>query len=87
MELKQYLDELGPEGRAAFANRCGAAVGHLLNVAGGHKRCGEGLAINIERESGGIVKCESLRSDVDWAYLRGNSLPTPSIATKSGTHG
>lgn len=27
----------------------------------------------IERATNGIVRCEGLRSDVDWAYLRGTS--------------
>lgn len=27
--------------------------------------------IKIERLTGGIVTCEELRPDVDWAYLRG----------------
>jgi DNA-binding transcriptional regulator YdaS (Cro superfamily) len=26
----------------------------------------------IERETGGAVRCEELRPDVDWAYLRNN---------------
>ena len=44
-----------------------------MNVAYGYKRAGESLCINIERESGGLVKCETLRDDVDWAYLRGSN--------------
>lgn len=40
-------------------------------MAYGYKSCAESLAINIDRESGGAVPCERLRSDVDWAYLRG----------------
>jgi len=28
---------------------------------------------DIERSTGGIVTCEALRPDVDWAYLRGTA--------------
>lgn len=29
-------------------------------------------AIQIEKATGGKVRCEELRPDVDWAFLRGN---------------
>lgn len=56
--------------REAFAGRCGTTVNHLRNLAYTDKRCGESLCINIERETGGAVRCEDLRPDVDWAWLR-----------------
>lgn len=78
MDLRTYLSSLPDvEARAGFATRCGTTLGHLRNVAGGHKPCGESLAINIERESGGVVRCEDLCPDVDWAYLRGSAIPAP----------
>jgi len=72
MDLKNYWLSLKTGDRAAFAARCGTTVGHLRNVAYG-RICGESLAIAIERESGGAVRCEELRQDVDWAYLRGTA--------------
>ena len=33
------------------------------------------LCIKVDRESGGVVRCEDLRPDVDWAYLRDAPLP------------
>lgn len=56
--------------RENFAERCGTTANHLRNVAYRLKPCGEALCINIERESGGKVRCETLRPDVDWGYLR-----------------
>lgn len=63
---------LNREGREEFAKRCGTTANHLRNIAYGQgkKPCGEALCINIERESGGKVRCETLRPDVDWGYLR-----------------
>lgn len=70
MDLKSFFLSLKTEARADLAARCGTTLGHLRNVAYG-RVCGESLAINLERESGGIVSCEELRPDVDWAFLRG----------------
>lgn len=74
MDLKTYLFALPMECRIQFADRCGTTYAHLRNVAYGQKPCRESLAINVERESGGAVRCEDLRPDVDWAYLRGTAV-------------
>lgn len=71
MDLKTYLYDLQPEKRESFAKDCGTSLRHLQNVAYGYKPAGESLCINIERESEGAVLCETLRPDVDWAFLRG----------------
>lgn len=70
MDFKFFYSSMGSDERDAFAARCLTTSGHLRNVVYG-KTCGEKLAISIERESGGVVRCEDLRPDVDWAYLRG----------------
>lgn len=81
MSLKQYLGSLSLSERAAFAGRCGTTVGHLRNISYGTRTCRESLAIAIERESGGQVRCETLCPEVDWAYLR-----NAAGATASGDH-
>jgi DNA-binding transcriptional regulator YdaS (Cro superfamily) len=70
MKLKTYLDKLSTAEREDFAKRCGTSFKHIQNIGYGYKTAGEDLAINIDRESGGKVRCETLRPDVDWAYLR-----------------
>lgn len=71
MTLLDLLESKTEAERKAFAKACGSkSVLYLFHVARGHKRIGESLAINIERESQGAVRCEDLRPDVDWAYLR-----------------
>lgn len=70
MELKQFLKDLGAVALVDFARRCETTPAHLKQVAGGHRRAGEYLCINIDRETKGQVKCENLRPDVDWAYIR-----------------
>lgn len=75
MDLKDYLQSIPPAERTAFAERCGTTDGHLRNVSYGYRRCAESLAIAIERESGGQIRVEDLRPDVDWAVIRGAGLP------------
>lgn len=57
--------------RAAFAVRCGTTFKHLQNVVYG-RPCAPELAIAIERESGGQVRCEGIRPDCShlFGYLR-----------------
>jgi hypothetical protein len=73
MKLKKYFQSLPMQERISFAEKCETTFKHLQNVAYGYKPAGESLCINIERESTGIIKCEELRPDVDWEFLRGTS--------------
>lgn len=75
MDFRTYFLSIPTAERAAFAARCGTSLRFLTNVAYGRKP-GEKLCIAIERESGGKVRCEVLRDDVDWGYLRGTA-PVP----------
>jgi DNA-binding transcriptional regulator YdaS (Cro superfamily) len=70
MTLLEYIKPLTKFELDALADRCETSAGQLKQVARGHRRCGESLAINLERETAGAVPCEELRPDVDWAYLR-----------------
>lgn len=85
MDLKEFLKGKSLPERESFALRCGTTLRHLNNVAYGCKTCGESLALNVDRESNGEVSCETMRPDVDWAYLRGKT-PVP-VSTNTGTHG
>lgn len=70
-ELIAYLKTLNADGKSDFCQRCGTTIGYLRKASSIGQRLGESLCINIERESGGIVRCEQLRPDVDWEYIRG----------------
>jgi DNA-binding transcriptional regulator YdaS (Cro superfamily) len=74
MNLKAFIKNFTPEQLEDFAKRCGTSAGYLKQVAFYGRKAGETLAINIDRETSGQVRCEDLRPDVDWAYLR-NSKP------------
>lgn len=71
MDLKPFWMSMSVAERAAFAVRCGTTFKHLQNVVYG-RPCAPELAISIERESGGKVRCESIRPDCSdlFGYLR-----------------
>lgn len=68
--LLSYLNSLAPEQQRDYAARCGTSVGYLRKAISIGQRLGESLCISLDRESGGKVRCEDLRPDVDWDYLR-----------------
>ena len=72
MNLRTYLSQMSVPERGAFAKRCNTSAAHLRNISYGAKTCGETLAMDVERESGGAVTCEELRPDLAdrWAYMR-----------------
>lgn len=85
-ELLKYINDLPSGERAAFATRCGTSEGYLRKAISKKQRLGETICINIERETAGAIACETLRSDVDWAYIRatGCDCKTVSPPAKAG---
>lgn len=70
MKLIDYIKPMTKEELDAFAARCGSTVGQLRQVAYG-RRTSADLAIRIDIASDGVVNCEDIRDDINWAYLRG----------------
>lgn len=70
-ELITYLNAMDQDAQHDFASRCGTSVGYIRKAASIKQKFGESLCINFERESKGAIRCETIRPDVDWAYLRG----------------
>ncbi len=72
--LREYLKTLSPDEQAAYAKRSGTTLNYLrkaISRAINHgDKIGMSLAVDLERESGGKVRCEQLLPDVDWAQLR-----------------
>lgn len=80
MRLGPYLDSLSVDERKAFARRCGTSLDYLRQIAAEIRTPKAQLAIAISRESGGMVACEVLLPDLDWAYLRGARAPQGQVA-------
>lgn len=70
MDLKTYLMQMPIPDREQFAQRCGTTWGYLRKQLIVNGRFGPEIAIAVERESGGLVRIESLSPDPDWEYVR-----------------
>ncbi len=87
--------EHNPIERACKA--CGSATklaGHLnktpqfiSQLAKGARPVPADLCPAIERATGGAVRCEELRPDVDWSVLRTPTKPVPADAGQEVGHG
>jgi len=74
MNLRTYLS--GRRGRAAhLAKAIGVSPVTIHNWAyDAGKQVPAERCPEIEKATSGLVTCEEMRPDVDWAYLRGTSL-------------
>ncbi len=69
--------------RRHIAQKCGISDDYLYQVITRRKSVRAERCIEIEKATGGIVRCEDLRPDVDWAYLRGTA-PAPQTPATAG---
>ncbi len=74
-KLRLYLKSLPTAEKNLFAQRCGTTYGYLRKAMSTGQPVAEKTCINIERESGGAVRVEDLRTDVDWAVIRNSPAP------------
>lgn len=83
MLFLEFLKALPAAARADFAARCGTSVDYLFQIAYGNRKPKAALAVAIERETEGKVRCEALLPDVDWAYLRGQQAGEAAVGAAS----
>lgn len=72
--LKVFLAKMTVEQRKEFAQSCKTTLGNLQQIIYVNKKCGASLAIQIDKNSGGKVSCDSLCPDVDFNYVRNQAL-------------
>lgn len=82
-KLLKYLNSLNKADRSAYVAACKTSEGYLRKAVSTEQRLGEKLCIALERESAAAVRCEDMRPEVDWAYLRG----TAELDQKEAGHG
>jgi DNA-binding transcriptional regulator YdaS (Cro superfamily) len=85
--LLSYLNALSRDEQAAFSSRCKTTVGYLRKAISIKQRIGSDLCILLERESCGNIRCEDIRPDVDWAYLRQTPASRAPAATETVAQG
>lgn len=70
MLLKDYVQT---NTQAALARSLGVTPGAVNQWVSGMTTLTAERCIQIEKATAGQVRCEDLRPDVDWAYIRGTS--------------
>lgn len=85
-KLLTYLNSLPKAERHEYVTRCATSEGYLRKAISKGQRLGESLCINLDRESSGVVRCEDLRPDVDWAYLRSTQVASLEAAASEVGH-
>jgi DNA-binding transcriptional regulator YdaS (Cro superfamily) len=71
MNLSEYLSK--PGAVVALARSMGIDPPLVSQWKNGVRRVPAERCPDVERATGGAVRCEELRPDVDWAYLRNSS--------------
>lgn len=74
MKLADYLSKPGAGNR--LAAQTGAHPVLISQWKTGARQVPAERCPAIERATNGAVRCEDLRPDVDWAYLRATNCPT-----------
>lgn len=73
-ELKAFLIKLSLSDRESFAKSCQTSLGYLNQIMYGNSKCSASLAIKIDKESNGVVRCDLLCPEADFNYLRNQAL-------------
>ena len=68
MNLKTYLATLGRGGASRFAERLGISISYLSQLSSGKSTISPSRAIEIERESDGLVTRREMRP-LDWQQI------------------
>ena len=55
MNLRDYFLSLTKDKRDDFAEKCGTTTGQIIQIYSGNRSCNPALAINFDRESGGVM--------------------------------
>lgn len=78
MDLNTYLNDV--EQAVSLAAKVGVPAALLSQWKTGGRRVPAERCPAIERATSGAVRCEDLRPDVDWAYLRNSENQTKEAA-------
>ena len=82
MNLSQYFEasERGQQSKLAAALKISQVL--ISQWASGIRPIPVHRCPDIERETNGVVRCEDLRPDVDWAVVRGRPIAAPAGAER-----
>jgi DNA-binding transcriptional regulator YdaS (Cro superfamily) len=70
MDLQQYFERQDAMSASKLARAVGVSPQFMSQLRVGWRRCPCGLAIDVEKATKGLVRCEDLVPEIDWGYLR-----------------
>lgn len=82
MKLKTYLET---RSQTELAKALGVTQGAVWQWTNGLSAVSAERCPAIERATGGLVRCEDLRPDVQWSVLRGNCITAPANQAPAAT--
>lgn len=85
-QLKIFFNALSTDGKKNFAERCHTTVGYITQVMYGNSNPSASLAIDIDRESGGLVPCESLCPGADFDYVKSKAVSDANVSISKGNN-
>ncbi len=68
--LRSFFLGLDKDEREKFAKKCNTTTGFITQIYLGNSPCRETLAIEIDKNSNGLVRCDDLCPQTDFNYLR-----------------
>jgi DNA-binding transcriptional regulator YdaS (Cro superfamily) len=71
MNLKTFFEISGRGSALSLCKALGVANSDMSNWSQGKKQVPAERCPAIEKATGGLVRCEDLRPDVEWGVLRG----------------
>jgi DNA-binding transcriptional regulator YdaS (Cro superfamily) len=69
-ELLDYLNSLPTKDQSDLCLKCGTTIGYIRKACSIGQRIGARICVKLEKETQGAIRCEVLRPDVDWQFLR-----------------
>lgn len=72
MKLHEYVSSKPPGESARMAKHLGVSASFVSQMVSEKSRVPDRLLAKVIGFCNGAVRCEDLRPDVDWAFLRGS---------------
>lgn len=73
-KLRTFYYGLTINARENFAFKCDTSDGQIKQIISKHRKCNPVLAIKFDKASKGFIRCDELCPQVDFEYVRNQSL-------------
>lgn len=70
MQFRDFFLSMPVEARKDFAKAVSAPLRTLYNIAYLGRKANAAIAVQIEKETRGIIRADDLRPDIEWSAIR-----------------